>query len=68
MKGASHATHYRTHSSHARHSDYVGRGFLYRLDFRYDLGLLAFAGFGHGAHRLNFFVGDPLRVAGFHRR
>ena len=68
MKGASHATHYRTHSSHARHSDYVGRGFLYRLDFCDRLNLLAVTGFRRGAHRLNFFVGDPLRVAGFHRR
>ena len=68
MKGAPHAQDSRTHSSPARHNDYVMRGFLYRLDFRHDLRLLAVAGFGHGAHRLNGFVSGALRLSGFHAR
>ena len=68
MKGAPHAQGSRTRIAHRRHNDYVMRGFLYRLDFCRDLGLLAVAGFGHGAHRLNGFVSGALRLSGFHAR
>ena len=67
MIGTTHAQDSRTHSSHARHNDYVGRGFLYRLDFCDRLDLLALAGFGRGAHRLNFFVGGAFGIAGLYR-
>ena len=67
MIGTTHAQDSRTHSSNARHNDYVGRGFLYRLDFYNRLNLLAVAGFGRGVDRLNFFVGGTLRLARLHR-
>ena len=44
------------------------RGFLYWLAVRHDRRLLAVAGFGRVAHRLNFFVSGALRIASLHRR
>ena len=43
------------------------RGFLYWLAVRHDRRLLAVAGFGRVAHRLNFFVSGALRISRLYR-
>ena len=62
-----HAQDSRTHVTYRRYNDYVMRGFLYRLAVHHDRRLLAVAGFGRVAHRLNFFVSGALRLACLHR-